>query len=313
MKAMKESTPLISVIVPIFNVALCLRKCLESLKKQSLKQIEVICIDDGSTDGSGQIAEEYKSDDWPVFRIIHTENRGLSAARNRGVDEAKSELIMFVDSDDWVEMNFCKIPYENAVKYAADIVIFNRYLSNENGTIKHERNRTYQTGLIDWEMAIDIGWPAVWNKLYHRNLFDSIKFPDGRVYEELLVNHKLIYAASRIVMIDDVLYFYRIRRDGITHTRLNDMAWLNASKTRYQELKEYGYPQEKAKAELLKVALKCCGRAKDINSPVYKKAEVLLNKAHGIPAGFSFKEKMMMVLFRANKHFYRFAYKLLRG
>ncbi len=98
--------PLISVIVPIYNVEKYVRKCLDSLKNQTMKQIEVICIDDGSTDESGRIAEEYKSEDWPKFRVIHTENRGLSAARNCGIDEALADWIMFVDSDDWVESEF---------------------------------------------------------------------------------------------------------------------------------------------------------------------------------------------------------------
>ena len=84
-----NETPLISVIVPIYNVEKYVRKCLDSLRSQTMKQIEVICIDDGSTDKSGEIAEEYKNEEgWPRFRVIHTENRGLSAARNRGIDES---------------------------------------------------------------------------------------------------------------------------------------------------------------------------------------------------------------------------------
>ena len=125
--------PLITVIVPIYNVAPYVRKCLDSLKRQTLKQIEVICIDDGSTDESGEIAEEYESQNWPLFRILHTDNQGLSAARNRGLDEAKSQWLMFVDSDDWVEPEFCEMPYKTAIEYQADLVIFGRYLTNSEG------------------------------------------------------------------------------------------------------------------------------------------------------------------------------------
>ena len=305
--------PLISVIVPIFNVDPWLRICLDSLRNQTLKQIEVICIDDGSTDGSGRTAEDYKSDIWPVFRVIHTENRGLSAARNRGIDEAKAEYIMFVDSDDWVDENFCKLPLEAAIKNNADILIFDRCLIHENGKTIHERKKNHPTGLINQETAIDTGWPAVWNKLYRRSLFNSIRFPEGKVYEELLVVHKLVYSAKRVVSIDKVLYYYRNRKGGITDSRANDLEWLNASLTRYQELRAFGYPQNKAKTELLKVALKCCGRANDIDNAVYKRAEKLLNKANGIPRGFSFKEKTMMAFWLMDKRFYRFAYNLVRG
>ena len=124
---------LFSVIVPIYNVASYVRKCLDSLKNQTMKEIEVICIDDGSTDESGRIADEYKSNNFPVFRVIHTDNRGLSAARNRGIDEARADWLMFVDSDDWVDERFCEIPYKAAIKNRADMVIFNHYIANEKG------------------------------------------------------------------------------------------------------------------------------------------------------------------------------------
>ena len=113
--------PLISVIVPIYNVERYVRKCLDSLVAQTMKQIEIICIDDGSTDRSGQIAEEYVGiHEGVLFRVIHTENQGLSAARNRGIDEARSQWIMFVDSDDWVDEKFCETPYKTAVEKQAE-------------------------------------------------------------------------------------------------------------------------------------------------------------------------------------------------
>lgn len=124
---MDMQQPLISVIVPIYNVEKYVRKCLDSLVAQTLREIEVICIDDGSTDRSGEIADEIARDD-ARFRVIHTENRGLSAARNRGIDEARSQWLMFVDSDDWVSPEFCRVPYEAAIEYGADLVIFGAYV-----------------------------------------------------------------------------------------------------------------------------------------------------------------------------------------
>lgn len=98
--------------MPIYNVEKHVRRCLESLRKQTLIQVEVLCVDDGSTDDSGRIADEYgNSEDWPIFRIIHYDhNRGLSVARNTGIDESHAEWIMFVDSDDWVDSQFCEMP-----------------------------------------------------------------------------------------------------------------------------------------------------------------------------------------------------------
>ena len=108
--------PRVSVIVPIYNIAPWLEKCLDSLKRQTLKEIEIIMIDDGSTDESGTIAKRYcvKYPEWPRFRYFHTENKGLSSARNHGINESQSRWIMFVDGDDWVDEHFCEVPYKTA-------------------------------------------------------------------------------------------------------------------------------------------------------------------------------------------------------
>ena len=202
--------PLISVIVPIYNVEKYVRKCLDSLKNQSLKQIEVICIDDGSTDDSGRIADEYGRED-PRFRIIHTENRGLSAVRNRGIEESRCDWIMFVDSDDWVEKDFCEIPYKAAVENKADMVVF------RNDVIKQNREKKYKTandliGLVDEFTAHEHGARVAWNKLYKKELFDGIQYPEGRVYEDVSTTHQLVHKAKRIFMLSDCLYHYCLRR-----------------------------------------------------------------------------------------------------
>ena len=111
---------MVSVIVPIYNVENYVKKCLDSLAAQTLKDVEFILIDDGSTDNSGKIADQYSSD--PRFHIFHTENRGLSAARNYGIDQSHGEYLMFVDGDDWVAPDYCRIPYETAITNNADLV-----------------------------------------------------------------------------------------------------------------------------------------------------------------------------------------------
>ena len=305
--------PLISVIVPIYNVEKYVRKCLESLVNQTMKQIEVICIDDGSTDGSGVIADEYESSEYPIFRIFHTENRGISAARNRGIDEAWAEWLMFVDSDDWVDREFCRIPYEAAIENKADMVIFGRYLTNEQGKVKKEKPRKSQTGIIDHETAIDIGWPAVWNKMYHKSLFDGIRYPEGFVYEELLTTHKLVYTSQRIVYLHENLYYYRTRRNGgITQSVNNDAAWLKASEKQAKELMELGYAGDKAQVNLWRTALKCCGRAKSVDDPVYKEALRIMERVKGVLSMFSPKEKLMITIWQIDRSLYRMAYRLTR-
>lgn len=217
MDSYDKSIPLISVIVPIYNVEKYLRKCLDSLKNQTLKQIEVICIDDGSTDRSGEIADEYRSIRWPKFKVVHTDNRGLSAARNRGLNEAVADWIMFVDSDDWVDMNICKVPYEKSIEYGADIVCFKSYIVTRFGHIKKPKKTNTPTGIVDEMIAHDFGGTVTWNKLYRKSLFYEIRYPEGRVFEDIATTHKLVHAAESILMNDECLYYHQMRYSNIGH------------------------------------------------------------------------------------------------
>ena len=116
--------PLLSVIVPVYKVEDVLSRCLDSLCRQSLQNIEILLVDDASPDRCGAICEAYAEKD-PRFRVIHhPENRGLSATRNTGIAQASADYLMFVDSDDWVHEDFCKLPYECAEQTGADLVMF---------------------------------------------------------------------------------------------------------------------------------------------------------------------------------------------
>lgn len=309
------NAPLISVIVPIYNVEKYVRKCLESLRGQTLKQIEVICIDDGSTDSSGAIADEYCNTDaegngkeWPVIRVIHTENRGLSAARNRGIDEARSEWLMFVDSDDWVDERFCEIPYVAAVENKADMVIFGRYLTNEQGKVKKEKPRKTQTGIIDHETAVDIGDSVAWNKLNKKNLFQDIRYPEGRVYEDFSVIHKLIYKASMSYWINESLYFHRVRKGSIEHSTASRIDEYTAKRQQCKELIELGYTKKKAVSRLQAASLAYCGHAATTDEKLYGEAASVVESIEGVPVQFSNKQRMMLAVWRMNKDLYRMIY-----
>ena len=167
--------PKVSVIVPSFNVKAYLPRCLDSLCCQTLAEIEIILIDDGSSDGSGEIADRYAQTD-NRFQVIHQENRGLSAARNRGIEAAQAYYLMFVDSDDWVDPDFCRI----LLYHGASVV--------------------------------------AWNKLYHKRLFEDIRYPLGRVYEDRGTTHRLVQAAERIWVSNAFLYHYCYRKNSIVNT-----------------------------------------------------------------------------------------------
>ena len=125
---------MISVIIPVYNVGDYINKCLASLAEQTMDDCEFIVIDDGSTDNSRIIIDEYCKD--PRFHCFHTNNRGLSAARNLGIEKAHGEWLMFVDGDDWVEPDFCRAPYRAAMDYEADLIIFQSFLEKKNKTRK---------------------------------------------------------------------------------------------------------------------------------------------------------------------------------
>ena len=291
---------MVSVIVPVYNVERYLRQCLDSLKAQTLKDTEFIIIDDGSTDGSGQICDEYGND--PRFRIIHTENRGLSAARNRGIDECNGEWIMFVDSDDWVEPGFCEIPLKAALENNADLVIFQLAIATETGQVKKGKKRDITYGQISPENAIDYGYIVVWNKFFRRQLLKQYKFPKGHVYEDLTLIHKLVYLADRIVLLPDTLIIQRNRRDSITHSLREEYRrdCFIFSLQRYDDLVQLGYSEIKARIGLQNSALKYCMQMHPSDEDLYRQAEKILSEAVEIPSMWHWKEKVMLLIWKIN-------------
>ena len=298
--------PVISVIVPIYNVAPYLRKCLDSLRGQTLKQIEVIMIDDGSTDGSGRIAEEYVSDGWPVFRLIkHEKNKGLSAARNTGIDAAEADWIMFVDSDDWVEDQFCRIPYETAISHNADLIIF---------PSQKTRRKSRLTGIIDAETAVRIGDGYAWNKLYRKYLFDKIQYPEGRVYEDLAVTHRLIFIAKKTVMMDTALVHHRYRKASISQSRsaANKREGFISAQQRAEDLKSYGCSEMTYQPTLVSYALGYLTRSYPSGDAEYKKAENIVDSYKGIPSEMSMQKKTMLRVWKADKKAFHLICRVMR-
>ena len=203
--------PLISVIVPVYNVEAYLEECADSLLQQTLREIEIILVDDGSTDSSGQICDRYAARD-PRIRVIHQENGGLSAARNRGIDLAQADCVMFVDSDDWVAPDYCRKPWEAMQKSGADLVFFG-FRTVKKGL---DRVVSYPAGPRTKDQALEKAHCYAWNKLYRKELFDTIRFPLGRYHEDIAIMYDVLEHANGICGIPDVLYFYRRREGSIT-------------------------------------------------------------------------------------------------
>ena len=215
---------LISVIVPVYNVEKYLNKCVYSILNQSYRDLEIILVDDGSTDSSGRICDELSKLD-PRILVVHKNNGGLSDARNAGMKIANGNYISFIDSDDYVDEKFIEILYTNAKEIDADISISNfekfyegddpKFESSYTNTVK--LTMTMQQGLealFDDEFKYQ--FTTAWGKIFRKSIIDGFEFPVGRNYEDSATAHILISKANRIVYINRKQYYYLIRQSSIT-------------------------------------------------------------------------------------------------
>lgn len=235
---MKE--PKISVIVPIYKVEPYLRKCLDSIVNQTYRNLEIILVDDGSPDNCGAICDEYAAKDQRV-RVIHKANGGLSSARNAALEIATGAYIGFVDSDDWIEVKMFEVLLSGLQTAGADISVCGHYEEYKS----HRKEFTWPKQLVlDKERALekllqnDQMKNLVWDKLFCRNLFDNIRFPEGKTFEDMAIMHWLFLQAEKVVCLPNALYHYLQRSGSIVDdvslgNRLNHY---RAAKERYDAL-----------------------------------------------------------------------------
>lgn len=208
---------MISVIVPIYNVAPYLNRCLDSLRNQSYKNFEVIMVNDGSTDESGEIAKTY-SKIAPQFVYIYQENKGQGAARNTGIRAAKGDYLAFVDSDDFVHKDYLKRLHEMMLSNGADISMCSVQRVWDNGRRTTNAITNDGTRVIeDVSNYLVKGSFSVWNKLYKKNLFDGLTFPERMKFEDFALLPRVIERAHKLVSSQDILYYYFWRSGSTTN------------------------------------------------------------------------------------------------
>ena len=252
----KTEYPLISVIVPVYNTEKYLKQCLESLQKQTMKNIEVLIIDDGSDDKSASICDSFADVD-TRFQVLHKVNEGLSAARNDGLRISQAKYIMSVDSDDWVERDFCEAAYNVAEENKADIVAFRFAKHGKKDRIIKQKHFPME-GIITREEALTQYWSSVsvvvWNKLYRRDLFEGIEYPKGYLCEDDAVTHRVVYNAKTIYLLDRILIHHRYNRPGSITNHKSPECKADAAQfsfRRIMDLKEWGYKYKKEDEEIL--------------------------------------------------------------
>lgn len=208
----------LSIIVPIYNVEQWLSDTIESILAQSFRDFELILVDDGATDGSGAICDQYAVRDSRI-RVIHQKNAGVSAARNAGVAAARGEHIGFVDSDDIVETDMYEIMMELAYTYSADIVqcFHDRAITLNASTrcndVEIMDGKSFVRRLFTKKSADYTNQVSLCTKIIRRELFEGITFPVGQVYEDEQETYKICLKARKIVETPNVLYHY-VRRDN---------------------------------------------------------------------------------------------------
>jgi glycosyltransferase involved in cell wall biosynthesis len=323
--------PKISIIVPVYKVEPYLCKCIDSILAQTFTDFELILVDDGSPDRCGEICDEYAKKDNRI-RVIHKKNGGLSSARNAGIDIAKGKYIGFVDSDDYIREDMLGALFGVAEKYSSDMVIcdllkvsenqeVDESPSNDEEVIKHFtniqalrdlyeiKNGAFTTGIINSQW-----WIFAVNKLYRRQLFDSIRFEKGRIFEDEFIAHRLLYNCTNITVIKKKLYYYVQREDSIIHspftTKKLDKVYALKERVDYFCEKKLDELQTQATRQYLDVFLKYYELARDhlpetnpdisMLKKMFKKSLTLFMKNPLI----SWKQKIMIFMFVLNPSIY---------
>ena len=214
--------PIVSVIVPIYKVENYLKPCIDSILDQTMKEIEIILVDDGSPDKCGEICNEYALIDHRI-KVIHQENQGLSAARNSGISIAKGEYLVFVDSDDIIHDTMvesllnCLISNNAEMSTCKTIVFYdNNFIRQTNSnsslvTSKFDKKKAFKSilqrdGLVSY---------SAWGKMYKKELFNIIRYPVGKIYEDALILPELLSIVNFIGRVENTYYYYRIRKGSI--------------------------------------------------------------------------------------------------
>lgn len=217
----------ISVVIPVYNVEKYLPECLDSVINQIYKNLQIILVDDGSTDSSGKICDEYAEKDNRIT-VVHQKNAGAGAAKNTGLELIDGDYFSIIDSDDYIELDMYEKMVNSLEKYNSDIAqcLFRNVFVNDSFDRKYKIKGNYpkiltsknflKEYLYDWKYAI------FWNKLFKKSLLQNIKFPVGRKIDDEFFTYKLVCNAKKVANIDNILYNYRMRKTSVMNENNSD-------------------------------------------------------------------------------------------
>lgn len=232
---------LISIIVPVYNVEQYIDKCITSIINQSYKNIEIILVDDGSTDNSGKICDKYKEKDTRIS-VKHKTNEGVSSARNYGIESAKGKWICFIDADDWIDDNYCEIMHDTAIKYNADVVLcgYNRVTPSKTEKINNDdiitevNSREYLINSLNPQT----GYGFCHMKIYCKDIIKDIRFKEKmQVGEDAFFNEQISKNIKKAIFLNKSIYNYRINANSVV--RKFDINYVNKYKESMKINKEF--------------------------------------------------------------------------
>lgn len=243
---------LISIIVPIYNAEKVIKRCIESISRQSYEMLEIILVDDGSTDQSLEICEDMSEKDSRI-KIIHQNNGGVSRARNTGLKKATGQYIMMVDSDDYLYEKAVELMIKEIKKNKADLAI----CGFERGTdeaFHFQVDASMESSVIDRREALNriykndycaLQYVAPWAKLYARKLFEKIKYPEGKIFEDIYLTHRILYECNRIAILPQKMVYYSFYNESLMNKsfHLGKLDYLGALKERIYFFRDCGYDE----------------------------------------------------------------------
>lgn len=216
----------VSIIVPVYNIEKYVQECIESIRKQTFDNIEILLVDDGSTDKSGEICDQFQDKDNRI-RVIHQKNGGLACAVNTGLTHATGEYILFVDGDDWICPFTVEYALELLQKEKANMVLYDFSCAPDFVQEDEYLEVTDNVGALKNLYIENSNFPRLrlmttvrWSKLYKRELLEGIVFPEGRIHEDEIV-HEILYRADKVVYTNKKCYYYRQREGSIVHETLS--------------------------------------------------------------------------------------------
>lgn len=322
---MENMEPLISVIVPIYNVEKYLNKCVDSIISQTYKNLEIILVDDGSPDNCPKMCDEYVQKDNRI-KVIHKKNGGLSDARNAGIDAANGEYIAFVDSDDYIEVNMYEKLYNVIKEYDANIAVCSRYIVSEKGErysyISHDAdvlNMDAREALKRIFSFKDFDMSAC-DKLYDIKLFENIRYPYDKLNEDYYVTPQLFHRSKKIVYIPVPLYNYLQRNGSITKSKEVKTDVLEASNYLFDFYKKnYNdilYVADTMVAfAYISIANRHIANSKEMNKELKKEAKIKVRQKLSSVLkneNISISKKMQVVLFAISINLYSGVYRIFK-